>query len=231
MKKTEIEILPSAQELLRGSIRQEELRKLVQQQVAEIMAERDALAFEPFFRSRQVAYELKRLQSVPEQEKFSIGYERYGCIDCKTQDRPHAGNGLCNTCRVKWFHRFAQIIAEGIKGEPARSGTGAMRAERLLPPTGPQDGVHRTWNKRSSRGERQLFGRIAAELGVHPSHVREVARGRSKSDTVIAALKAEGVPILTEGKVPVGRHPNTLAALAKSRHQRLSRTHENGGEE
>ena len=229
--KSEIELLPSPQELLRGPIRQEELRKLVQQQVAEIMAERDALVFEPFFRGRQVSYEIKRLQSVPEQEKFRIGYERYGCMDCKTQGRPHAGNNLCDRCRSKWFSRFAQIIAEGITGEPVRPGAGATRAERLLPPTGPQDGVHRTWNKRSSRDERQLFGRIAAQLGVHPSHVREVARGRSKSDIVIAALKAEGVPILTEGKAPVGRHPNTLAALAKSRQKRLGQGQKDRSEE
>jgi hypothetical protein len=126
---------------------------------------------------------------------------------------------------------FAQIIAEGITGEPARPGAGASRAERVLPPTGPQDGVHRTWYNRSSRGERQLFGRIAAQLGVHPSHVREVARGRSKSETVIAALKAEGVPILTEGKAPVGRHPNTLAALASSRQKRLGQGRKDGSEE
>jgi hypothetical protein len=85
------ELLPSPATIVRqrSGIDKAEIERLVKEQVGEIMAERDALVFEPFFRSRQVAYELKRLQSVPEQEKFSISYERYGCIDCKTFDRPH----------------------------------------------------------------------------------------------------------------------------------------------
>jgi hypothetical protein len=133
--------------MLRGPLRQDQLVKIVQAEVAKIMAERDAMAFEPFFRSRQVAYELKRLQTVPEQEKWSICYDRYGCLDCKTQDRSHAGNGMCTACRAKWFTRLVQIIAEGIKGEPARPASGTPWSQRLLPENAPRDGVHRTWYK------------------------------------------------------------------------------------
>ncbi len=143
--KNNMEVLPSPQELLREPIKREEIARLVQQQVAEIMAERDALVFEPFFRSRQVAYELKRLQSVPEQEKFSVSYERYGCMDCKKHTTPHAGNNLCQSCRAKWFGRLTQIIKEGIKGEPAQRARGTARAERLIPENAPRDGVHHTW--------------------------------------------------------------------------------------
>jgi hypothetical protein len=87
MGNPKIDVLPSLEDMLRGPLRQDELTKVVQKEVAKIMAERDALVFEPFFRSRQVAYELKRLQTVSEQKKFTIGYKRYGCIDCKTEDR------------------------------------------------------------------------------------------------------------------------------------------------
>jgi hypothetical protein len=155
MENPKIEILPSLDDMLRGPLRQDQLVKIVQTEVAKIMAERDAIVFEPFFRSQQVAREVKRLQSVPEQKKFSIGYERYGCIDCKMQDRPHAGNGMCDRCRPKWFSRYAQIIAEGIKGEPARPGAGTPRSERLLPETAPRDGVHRTWYKPRKSKETQ----------------------------------------------------------------------------
>ena len=147
MDNPKVEILPSLEDMLRGPLRQDQLVRIVQKEVAKIMADRDAIAFEPFFRSRQIAYELKRLQTIPEQEKWSTCYERYGCLDCKTQERPHAGNGLCNTCRSKWFRRLAQIIAEGIKGEPARPGAGAPRSERILPENAPRNGVHHTWYK------------------------------------------------------------------------------------
>jgi len=78
----EIEVLPSPAEMVRvrSGVDEAELHRLVQAQVAEIMATRDAFVFEPFFRSRQIAYELKRLQRVPEQQKFAISFERYGCL-------------------------------------------------------------------------------------------------------------------------------------------------------
>jgi len=79
------------------------------------MADRDALVFEPFFRSRQVAYELQRLQTVSEQRKFTIYFERYGCLVCETRKTIHAGNGMCGNCRNRVFYRLTQIIAEGIK--------------------------------------------------------------------------------------------------------------------
>src|SRR5580704_7293081 len=110
MKKPDVEIFPSPQDLQRALVRRDELDRLVQQKVAEIMAERDAIVFEPFFRSRQIAYELKRLQSVPEQEKWSVAFERYGCMICETTERIHAGNGMCAQCRGLWFRRLSQII-------------------------------------------------------------------------------------------------------------------------
>jgi protein-arginine kinase activator protein McsA len=82
------------------------IQKLVQQQVAEALAQREAAAFEPFFRSRQVAYELRRLQCVPEQKKWSVYYERYGCQQCKRADLIHAGNGYCPRC----YSRMSQIL-------------------------------------------------------------------------------------------------------------------------
>jgi hypothetical protein len=82
------------------------IRKLVQQQVAEALAQREAVVFEPFFRSRQVAYELRRLQSAPERRKWSVYYERHGCQQCKRADLIHAGNGYCPRC----YSRMGQIL-------------------------------------------------------------------------------------------------------------------------
>ncbi|HTB91343.1 MAG TPA: hypothetical protein VK728_00845 [Candidatus Sulfotelmatobacter sp.] len=201
MSALKVDILPSPHDIQQAPVLRAELERLVQLKVAEIMAERDALVFEPFFRSRQVAYELKRLQTVPEQEKFSVSYERYGCIDCKTHDVPHGGNGLCHNCRVKWFRRLTQIIGEGMKGERAQRARGTARAERLLPENAARDGVHRTWNqpyKMNTKEERALYARVAKRLGVQSRFVSSVARGGGNSEAVSKALKEELAQITSE---------------------------------
>jgi hypothetical protein len=213
LKKHQIDILPSPAAIVRErtGFDKAEFERAVRSQVVEIMAERDAIVFEPFFRSRQVAYELKRLQSVPEQEKFSVSYERYGCMICETHATPHAGNGLCQSCRSKWFRRFAQIIGEGIKGEPAQRARGTARAERLLPGSSITHDPHRTYYERSSQEELKSFGEIADRLGVSPDHVREVARGGTASGKVAAALEEKGFPL----------HPRASANLEKRRTREL----------
>jgi protein-arginine kinase activator protein McsA len=120
----------------------------VQEKVAEIMAERDAVVFEPFFRSRQIAYELKRLQTMPEQRKWWVFFERYGCLICETRERIHVGNGMCTQCYSRTFQTLKQIIAEEITGERAHAAGTASSPEpsRMLPAT-----VHRRWNPRKRK--------------------------------------------------------------------------------
>ncbi len=194
-----IELIPSPSTILRTGINEAELNRLVQQKVAEIMANRDAVEFEPFFRSRQIAYELKRLQTVPEQQKWSVWFERFGCLICETTERIHVGNGMCTKCYARTFNTLKQIIAEGISGDTARPARGTSRAERLLPPNGPRDGVHRCWYercKRSKETEKLLYSRVAKQLGVAPSWVRSVALGGQHSKAVSAALKKESEQLL-----------------------------------
>jgi Phage integrase family len=74
------------------------IQQKVTRQLAEIRARDDSAIFEPFFRSRQVAYELRRLQNIPEQRVHAVRYERYGCMICKTSDRIHAAPGMCARC-------------------------------------------------------------------------------------------------------------------------------------
>jgi hypothetical protein len=197
MKKNEtitIEVLPSAAELVRArsGVEEAEFKRQVQMQVAEIMADRDAFVFEPFFRSRRVAYELKRLQRVPEQEKFAVSFKRYGCMVCETRERIHGGHGMCVTCNAKWFRRFTQIVLEGINYQPAQAARGATWEQRLLPENAPRDGVHQTWYNRSNAKDQALYKRVATKLGVTVGHVRNVVRGKRHSEAVLAALKEEG---------------------------------------
>ena len=149
-KPTAIELLPSPQAILRAPANRTELDRLVQQKVAEILAARDEFVFEPFFRSRQVAYELKRLQTVPEQRKWTVYFERYGCLLCETRKRIHGGNGMCNRCYLRTFQTLKQIIAEGITGQIAQPAS----THKLLPAA---TGVHRRWNKRRQKKTSRLL--------------------------------------------------------------------------
>ena len=147
----EAELIPSADMILRSGIDEKMLNRLVQQKVAEIMAERDAVIFEPFFRSRQIAYELKRLQTVPEQQKWSVRFERKGCLLCETKKHIHVGCGMCQNCYQRIFREPSQIIAEGITGEPAQPARGAKWADRLLPENRPVGAAHRSWYERRKK--------------------------------------------------------------------------------
>ncbi len=207
----EVEVLPSPAEMIRArsGIDKAELGRLVQEKVAEIMADRDAFVFEPFFRSRQIAYELKRLQRVPEQQKFTIYFERYGCLVCETRKTIHAGNGMCGNCRNQVFYRLTQIIAEGIKDQPAQAARGATWEQRLLPANGPRDDVHQTWYNRSNAKDQALYKRVATKLGVTVEHVRSVARGQRHSEAVSAALKEEQIRSKLFGQQPSVAEPKT----------------------
>ncbi len=92
---------------------QEELiRYLVQKEVAEAAAQKDAFRWEPWFRSRLVTDEIRRLQTVPEQRKWNAYFAKFGCLCCGAKDQPHGGNGLCSRCRVRIDLRLRRLIAE-----------------------------------------------------------------------------------------------------------------------
>lgn len=197
---SEVEVLPSptAIVLARIGVNKAEFQRVLQEQVAEIMAERDAFVFEPFFRSRQIAYELKRLQTVPEQRKWTIYFERYGCMICETRKLIHIGNGMCRNCYPREFNRLKQIIAEGVSGQTARPAAGTPQAARLLPAVRPADAPHHCWLQRSTKEEKAIYDRVAKKLGVNPQHVRRVALGRRHSEAIEAALKKERAKIIRE---------------------------------
>jgi hypothetical protein len=204
MKKNEpqlgVELLlsPSAIARARTGVDEVELHRLVQEKVAEIMAERDAVVFEPFFRSRQIAYELKRLQTVPEQRKWSVRFERKGCLLCQTKEAIHVGCGMCQSCYQRMFAELSQIVAEGMTGKTAQPARGTAGPERRLPPNRPLDAPHRTYFQRSSKADKLLYSRVAQQLGIDTSHVRAVAIGSRHSERVSAALK-EGSKGLSNG--------------------------------
>lgn len=127
MKRHSNELAPLAVEVLRSNDIEPQLPRtqaqlikiLVQQGIAEALAARDEFVFEPFFRTRQMAYEIKRLQTVPERKKWGIFFERRGCLSCHTKDKPHASNGLCSLCHGQVFRILKEILSE-LMQEPAQ---------------------------------------------------------------------------------------------------------------
>jgi hypothetical protein len=112
VKVVKAELLPSPENILRPGVDKAVLDRLVQQKVAEIMAERDALTLEPFFRTRQIAYEIRRLQTVPEQESWRVFFERHGCLYCHSQERGHGGCGMCFRCYPRILNEKKAIIKD-----------------------------------------------------------------------------------------------------------------------
>ena len=98
-----VEVLPPDVQLGVVSIEEARIKAIAQRQVAEVLASRDD--FQPYFQSRRVAQELKKLQSVPGQRSWSLVYEHWGCTHCRTKKHPHAGCGMCGLCKTKWLYR------------------------------------------------------------------------------------------------------------------------------
>lgn len=108
-RSTAIELLRPESSALASPERDfEKLDRLVQQRVAEILTSKDAFIWEPWFRTRQVANEIRRLQTVGQQRKWPRSYERRGCLVCSTKERPHASNGMCHSCHARIHNELLQ---------------------------------------------------------------------------------------------------------------------------
>lgn len=88
------------------------LDRLVRERVDEILASRTDLLMRPFFDSKRVSDELRRLQTMPERRKWGRYFDRHGCMICETKQHSHRGLGMCSNCYVRIFLRLMAILAE-----------------------------------------------------------------------------------------------------------------------
>lgn len=190
-KAMKIEVLQSPAELMHMPAMRAEIKRLAVEMAAQIVADREAILFEPFFRNRQVAYELKRLLKVTDQRKWMIYFQRFGCLVCETTERIHGGCGMCARCYAVTGQRLRQIHGEQIREQESRPARGRLRLDRMIPESAPADGVHHTRYERCTEKELECIKRVAEKLGLTWEHVRCVAVGTRRSDAVAAALKAE----------------------------------------
>ena len=99
---TAVEILPPESSSRLLTEQDARLQRLVQEEVARILAQKENNLFQPWFTSRVFAQEVRRQQTVEERFKFADFFEGEGCLRCRGQAPQHAGNSLCLRCR-NWY--------------------------------------------------------------------------------------------------------------------------------
>jgi hypothetical protein len=79
--------------------------QFIEREVAEAMSGSDAL-FQPFFQTPEIAREIKRRQTVVEQNKYTYAYEEWGCLVCGDRERGHKSLSMCQRCFERTAHRL-----------------------------------------------------------------------------------------------------------------------------
>jgi hypothetical protein len=142
-RKSKPEVLPPTRLAVIPDVRAM-LDKLVEEKIAEIMSKDAPDLFQPYFQSKRVASEIRRNQTVTEQNRWSAYFDKWGCDVCGTKKRQHNAIGRCEECYRRTAQRLAALRrSAGAKGAiPAfldRQGDLAREALRALSPPLPPE--------------------------------------------------------------------------------------------
>lgn len=110
----EIEIVPYNREQEHALELKRAMTQLIEEKVAELTRGPTAI-FQPFFETKRLTTEIRRQQSVPEQNKFPYYYERWGCLaGCgRTKaDALHGSLGMCRKCYERTARRLEALVRE-----------------------------------------------------------------------------------------------------------------------
>lgn len=110
MKKISAELLPP--EPSKSTLDAAQVAQLVKEQVTAILANHEDLILRPFFDTHNLSAELRRMQKMPARRKWSVYFEQWGCLICKTKKSTHSGCGMCSTCYVRVAERLRTIVGE-----------------------------------------------------------------------------------------------------------------------
>jgi hypothetical protein len=116
---------------------------LVRRRVDEAISRIGIGEFDPHFRPREVAAKARQIQNMFEREKFSLYFEKWGCMIC-SKKTVHASNGHCTACVNRITSRLRQIKGDYEKAHPeaeierqinhltlrARTAEGLLRGEQ-----------------------------------------------------------------------------------------------------
>src|SRR5690242_9121970 len=117
----EVERLPAAALVPRPTAAdlQAAIDRLVRQRVDEILAERNPDQMAPAFQPREVAYELRRRQTVFQQREGRLYFEKWGCMICQRKKYVgHASGGICSGCYNRETMRRAALRREYERNNP-----------------------------------------------------------------------------------------------------------------
>lgn len=113
-----------------------EIAQIVEETVQQAMLGKGA-ELQPFFGSKEVAYEIKRRQTVHEQNKLTYYFEDWGCMICGSRKGGHGGCGMCRTCygRVKLRIHRSLCKRQSAEGsiQPTFKDTMQLAREALAP--------------------------------------------------------------------------------------------------
>lgn len=85
---------------------------LIEQKLAKMAKSSSDAIMEPFFRPKAASDEIKRRQTLPEQSKWKLYYEKFGCLICETRATPHESHGMCRNCYRRTHGRLKVLIGQ-----------------------------------------------------------------------------------------------------------------------
>jgi hypothetical protein len=120
-RKTKTEVLPPARPAAVIPDVRAMLDRLVEEKVGELMSKGSEALFQPYFQSKRVVQEIRKQQTVSEQEKWSRYFKKWGCDVCKTKKRPHSAHGRCNPCHQRTYQRLREIMNQAASEQASNS--------------------------------------------------------------------------------------------------------------
>lgn len=88
------------------------IKKMVEKQVAEILANRNEFMLRPFFDAKKVSDEISRLQTASAGRAWSRVFQKFGCIVCGRKNVAHIGCGCCQVHYSRIRNRKEAAIRE-----------------------------------------------------------------------------------------------------------------------
>jgi hypothetical protein len=117
-RKSKTEVLPPARPI--PDVRAM-LDRLVEEKVGELMSKGSESLFQPYFQSKRVVDEIRKQQTVSEQEKWSRYLKKWGCDVCETKRCPHCALGRCRACYQRTFQRLKEFMDQAASEQAGNS--------------------------------------------------------------------------------------------------------------
>ena len=95
-----------------------QLDAYIEQKLAEMIGADFTGILEPFFQRKAIAREIRKLQTLPQQQKWSNYFAEWGCLVCAKKDVRYQANGMCQTCHRRTFLRLQTILRFTEKERP-----------------------------------------------------------------------------------------------------------------